>query len=334
MSGHQHSAHLKNAHTKQPIGAYVELSALQQLRHLANAYSAANKLANSAESSGQHRSRALSRGMEFEEVRLYQAGDDVRNIDWRVTARTQSTHTKCYRDEKEKPVITLVDQRRSLAFGSQHCFKSVYACELAALINWATLKRGDRVGGIVIGSQEIHETRPARSQKAVNQWLQLLAQANQLSKPLTSHAEPSLYEGLQQLLRIAKSGTECILISDFYDLDESCEKQLYLLARHNPVKLYWVIDPLEKTLPLLPYITLSDGKRKSIFSIGKKEQKQHQHLFDKKWQNISELCMRLGIILHIVNTNQALSSQSLNHSLSYYPQASLAGSEFASVNGA
>ncbi|MFT6386793.1 MAG: hypothetical protein ACJAUP_000161 [Cellvibrionaceae bacterium] len=315
MVTNQNITQSKSAKTKQTTGAYVELSTLQELRYLASTYSSSKNLANNAENSGSHRSKALNRGMEFEQVRLYQAGDDVRNIDWRVTARTQATHTKCYSDEKEKPVITLVDQRRSLFFGSQYCFKSVYACELSALINWSTLKRGDRAGGIVVGTHGIHETRPARSPKAVNQWLQLLNTTNNELSSQATHNEPSLYESLQQLHRIAKSGTECIIISDFYDLDTNCEKQLYSLARHNPVSFYWLIDPLEKMLPALPHIILSDGKEKSLFSIGKKQQRQQAKLFNNKHKNISGLCIRLGIKLMPVNIQEPLSIQLLNGSM-------------------
>ncbi|MEO0444407.1 MAG: DUF58 domain-containing protein [Pseudomonadota bacterium] len=139
----------------EPTGAYTRLDILQKLRYSAAPLVSRSITRSATHSSGQHRSRALSRGMEFAEVRLYQAGDDVRNIDWRVTARTQVTHTKRYQDEKEKPVITLVDQRHSLFFGSQQCFKSVYACYLAAIINWSTLKRNDKAGGLVISTHVI-----------------------------------------------------------------------------------------------------------------------------------------------------------------------------------
>jgi len=311
MSERQNSHQGKDT---QPQGAYTELASLQKLRHLASAYSMSKNLASSAESSGQHRSRALNRGMEFEEVRLYQAGDDVRNIDWRVTARTQTTHTKCYRDEKEKPVITLVDQRKSLFFGSHHCFKSVYACELAALINWSTLKRGDRVGGIVIGSHDIHETRPARSQKAVNQWLQLLSATNNELNSSSMHKEPTLSDSLQQLQRVARRGTECIIISDFYDLDQECEKQLFLLSQHNPVQLFWLTDPLEKKLPTTAQITLSNGQERSRVSIGKEQQQQHAQLFAAKSKKISDLCIRLGIPLVNIDIQRTLNQQIFNQS--------------------
>lgn len=289
-----------------PKGAYTELATLQSLRYLAQSLSIQKKMANASENSGQHRSRALSRGMEFEEVRLYQAGDDVRNIDWRVTARTQTTYTKTYRDEKEKPVITLVDQRRSLFFGSQHCFKSVYAAELAALINWSTLKRGDRAGGLVLSSDGIHETRPARSQKAINQWLHLLAQTNKKISLTPSPKEPSLEESLQQLNRIGRSGTECIIISDFYDLNQDAEKQLYLLRRHNPVTLYWIVDPLEKSLPKLQQVTLSNGIHKTSMTVDSAVQKVQTDLFRKKQEAINSLSIRLNINFIQLETNQPL----------------------------
>lgn len=293
--------------TYQPKGAFVALSDLQKLRLLAKPHLKFSKKISSAINSGQHRSRAVSRGMEFEEVRLYQAGDDVRNIDWRVTARTQTTHTKCYRDEKEKPVITFVDQRRSTFFGSHYCFKSVYACHLSALINWSTLARGDRSGGLVLGSYNIHETRPARSNKAVNRWLQLLSNANCEIDINSAHLEPSFFQGLKQLQHITHSGTECIIISDCYDLDIACEKILHQLSRAHAITLYWLIDPLEKTLPSIENITLSNGHDKQTFSIDKKTQKKQYQQFTDKQEMIESLCRRLSIQLVIVDISLPLS---------------------------
>ncbi len=244
----------------EPQGAYVQLSQIQGLRYLAEPIPSTANLARVHSASGRHHSRALSRGMEFEEVRLYQPGDDVRNIDWRVTARTQVTHTKRYRDEKEKPVITLVDQRRSLFFGSQSCFKSVYACYLTALINWSTLKRGDRAGGLVIGTDAIQECRPDNTHKGVNRWLQTLAECNHQLQAKAQTPEPRFAEALQQLLRIARKGTDCVLISDCYDMNEEIEELLFLLSKHNQISLFWLVDPLEKQFPQLNnVVTITDS---------------------------------------------------------------------------
>jgi uncharacterized protein (DUF58 family) len=295
----------------QPQGAYVELTQLQQLRYLAESFSTSRQIARSNSASGHHRSRALSRGMEFEEVRQYQPGDDVRNIDWRVTARTQITHTKRYQDEKEKPVITLVDQRRSLFFGSRHCFKSVYACHVAALINWSTLKRGDRAGGVVISSTDIQETRPKRSHQAVNRWLKMLSQANQAldiyNNTTNKNSEPSFKESLKQLLRVARTGTDCVLITDGYDLNDDCEEVLFQLSRHNNIILYWLFDPMESALPSLPIITVSDGDNKSTLSINKNQQIHFHQRFIEKQTYIQQLCRKFSIQLNEVAIDKPLS---------------------------
>ena len=293
----------------QPAGAYVNLNHLQGLRHLAGPLALPHSMAKTNAISGSHRSRALNRGMEFEEVRLYQPGDDVRNIDWRVTARTQVTHTKCYRDEKEKPVITLVDQRRSLFFGSEYCFKSVYACHLAALINWATIQQGDRAGGLVIGTEGIHEVRPSRSHKGVNRWLQMLYQQNCAININASQTEPALGDGLKQLQRIARSGTDCILITDCYDLDNhECEKLLYQLSRHNTVTIYWVTDKLERKLPLINHINISNGLEKATLALTKNQQKHHEQYFSQKQSYFQNLSQKLSISLIHISTEQDLIS--------------------------
>lgn len=291
--------------TGTPRGATVELQQLQARRYLVEIMPRSFNLAR-LQSSGRHRSRALGRGMEFEEVRLYQPGDDVRTIDWRVTARTQVTHTKRYRDEKEKPVITLVDQRRSLFFGSHHCFKSVYACHLAALISWSTVKRGDRAGGVVIGTRDIHEARPLRSHKGVNRWLQLLTGCNQQLELNTNHPEPAFATALEQLLRIAHTGTECVLISDCYDLDADCEALLFRLSRHNRVSLFWIVDRLEQHFPRIDNFCVGNGRQKTLLSTNNNTQERYHQQFLDRQQTILERCQRSAVNLFTARTDTPL----------------------------
>ncbi len=291
-----------------PQGAYVELQQLQHLRHLARPFSAAKTLTGAQQLSGKHRSRALSRGMEFEEVRLYQHGDDIRSIDWRVTARTQVPHTKCYREEKEKPVITLVDQRRTLFFGSEHCFKSVYACHLAALINWSTLQRGDRAGGVLVGTHTIEEVRAVRTQRSLNRWLQQLTEANNALNIDKRHREPRLHDGLKQLHNSLSYGCEIAIISDFYDLDPDCERQLFQLCRHHRLTLYWLIDPLEQALPKLGKLVLSNGDESHSLNVNAALQAQHRQAYQDKRQRLKALCRRLALRLHEISTRRAPTS--------------------------
>lgn len=287
LSQHSHQTMLPN-------GAYVSLEALQQLRHLAKQCPFSNRGKSQALLGGQHQSRAISRGMEFEEVRQYQPGDDIRSIDWRVTARTQITHSKRYSEEKEKPIVTAVDQRRSAFFGSHACFKSVYACHLAAIINWATLQAGDRSGGIVLGPQGIQETRAVRSHKNVNRWLQQLSQTNQqLSSQPTE--EPSLRNLLERLIHSTKTGTQVFIISDFYDLNTGCEKLLFQLARHHHVTLIWVVDPLEESLPDTAKLQVSNGHAITPLWLQQQAIGTFAQQFAHKEQHLTQLTQKLGI---------------------------------------
>jgi uncharacterized protein (DUF58 family) len=101
---------------------------------------------------GGHRSPFRGRGMDYQESRHYQPGDDIRNMDWRITARAGRPHVKVYEEERERPVIVLVDLSPSMFFGTRGAFKSVAAARVAALVGWAAIARGDRIGALLFGS--------------------------------------------------------------------------------------------------------------------------------------------------------------------------------------
>ena len=127
---------------------------------------------------GPYLTKLKGRGMEFSEARPYQPGDDVRHIDWRVTARTGRTHTKLYREERERTVMLVLDQCRQMFFGSRKRLKSVQAARMAALMGWRALLRGDRVGGILFSEKLHYEFRPRGDRR---HYLRLL------SKIMTEH---------------------------------------------------------------------------------------------------------------------------------------------------
>ncbi len=274
--------------------AYTSLKSLLSLRHLARYIKHVPRSVNRTPLIGSHKSRTPGRGMEFEEVRQYQAGDDIRTIDWRVTARTQITHTKRYTEEKEKPVITAVDQRQSLFFGSHPCFKSVYACHITALLNWATLERGDRCGGIVLGNHSIEETRAARHHKTVNRWLQQLSYANE---SLTAHTKHSLSLNnlFERLLHTRQTGSSLYIISDFYDLDKHCESLIFQLSRHQQVNLIWVYDQLETDLPKNRQLTISDGSNSTSLFTESNLRQYYQQIFKHKEDTLNQISQKLQV---------------------------------------
>ena len=154
-------------------GAYSDLADLIALRFPARQLKLTRRNRALNALAGPNKSNFRGRGIDFEEVRNYQAGDDIRTIDWRVTARTGAAHTKLFREERERPVLVVVDQRNGMFFGSRHCFKSVLAAQLASLVAWSALDSGDRVGGLVFNGREHRDIRPRRSRRTA---LALLSQ--------------------------------------------------------------------------------------------------------------------------------------------------------------
>ena len=243
-----------------PKGAYVELSNLLRVRFAAQDLRLFVPRAVKSQLNGAERTRFRGRGMDFEEVRLYQAGDDVRSIDWRVTARTQIPHTKLYREERERPVFVLVDQRASMFFGSQRCFKSVLAAHIGANLAWAALSNSDRIGGLVFGDSNQRDIRPRRSKHAVLEFLHQLQEFNQqLRSPVAPADAKALSLLFSDARRMAKPGCALFIVSDFHDYDQACEQQLFELARHTDITLIHVFDPLEKHLQSNSRLSVSDG---------------------------------------------------------------------------
>ncbi|MEM0515365.1 DUF58 domain-containing protein [Pseudoalteromonas sp. YIC-827] len=212
--------------------------------------------------SGQYLAPHKGRGMEFAEVRHYQSGDDVRSIDWRVTARTGEAHTKLFQEEKERPVLMLVDFSASMQFGSQLLFKSVQAAHLAALIAWSACARGDKLGALVFNDQQHHEFRPQSRDKAVLRVFHGLLDSHKQQQSLiddsssAGSANTGLLAQLQRLNQLAKPGCTVYLISDFAVLQQgdnpAIERELQRLARHCEVVACVISDPFEQHLPHYP----------------------------------------------------------------------------------
>jgi uncharacterized protein (DUF58 family) len=241
-------------------GAYCSLSELIEQRHAADKLDLSQRKRALSLLSGPNKTNFRGRGIDFEEVRAYQPGDDIRTIDWRITARTGEAHTKLFREERERQVLVTVDQSNSMFFGSQHSFKAVLAARLAALLSWAALQRGDRIGGLVFSEKEHHEFRPRRSRRSVLALLNAICEMN-AALPLPPSASPSGFaEVLMDLRRIARPGSSLFIISDFRGaLEEGALEQLYQLSRHQEITALHCSDALERTLPTAGRYAVTDG---------------------------------------------------------------------------
>lgn len=250
-------------------GIITELSHLLRSQHWAQRLNLFSSKAARSMLLGNVRSRFRGRGMEFEEVRRYQAGDDIRTIDWKVSARVGQTYTKLFCEERERPCHILVDQRSHLFFGSQQQFKSVLAAEIAAALGWAALAGGDRVGGQVIGDYQERDCRARRNKQAVLRFIHDITELNQQLLENTFKADAnkeapiSLAQSLEECQRITRPGTAVFIISDFHDVDDAATKALSNLGKHTDITLLQVTDPMEDSLSMRGNIAISDGQHSS-----------------------------------------------------------------------
>ncbi|MGR7994830.1 MULTISPECIES: DUF58 domain-containing protein [unclassified Xanthobacter] len=210
---------------------------------------------------GGHRSAFRGRGMEFDEVRAYQPGDDIRTIDWRVTARTGRTHTKLFQEERERPVLLLVDARTGMRFGTRDCFKSVLAARAAALLTWVAIAGGDRVGGVVLTPFGLTAYRPERSRRRILHFVKAVADATAegFGREAAAGEAPALASALAHLRSAARPGTLVFLLSDFEDFDGAAARELNRLAQSSQVTALFTYDDLEARLPPRGAYRISDG---------------------------------------------------------------------------
>ncbi len=237
---------------------------LQHLRRLAGSARALSFLPRQPARSafnGRHASRLRGRGLNFEELRNYQVGDDPRTIDWKVTARTGEPHVRVYTEERDRPALLLVDQRMSMFYGTQLNMKSVTAAEAAALAAYRIRAQGDRVGGVIFSDDAVAELRPRASNLALNRFIATLSEANcRLRADLDVPVSMPLNRPLEAAARIATTGNLILVFSDFGEVDDQTERLVRRLAQHNDVILFPVTDPTGTRLPDDFRIVASDGQ--------------------------------------------------------------------------
>ncbi len=220
---------------------------------------------------GRHGSKVRGRGLEFEEVRPYLPGDDIRSMDWRVTARTGAPHVRVYSEEKDRPVLLLVDQRINMFFGTRRAMKSVAAAEAAALVAWRVLMDGDRVGGLVFGDADFSEHRPRRSRDAVLQLLGEIARRNQLLRAdaPAGRGGAQLNEALARAARLAHHDHLVVVISDFDGHDALTRELMTRIAARNDLLAVIVHDPFMSELPHAGELVVSDGELQLELGLGR-----------------------------------------------------------------
>ncbi|XXF10583.1 DUF58 domain-containing protein [Pseudomonas sp. D2-3] len=263
---------------------------------------------------GLHHSKLRGRGVDFDQVRVYQPGDDVRTIDWRVTARTQEPHTKLFHEERERPIYLLVEQSRQLFFGSGLMFKSVLAARAAGLIGWAALGHNDRIGGLVFGGQDHHEIKPRRSKQSLLQLLSRLARANQALSTDTPLLRDSFGQALRRAREVLRPGSLVVILCDERTLGDSSEQQLMLLARHTDLLLLPVSDPFDHALPASGLLRFGAGDAQlDVDTDDAALQHRYRDLAQARRARWQRLAHKLGVPLLSLSTGQELVEQLHEH---------------------
>lgn len=274
--------------------AVADIGELVQLRHAARDLAFFPRRIARSQLAGGQRALFRGRGMDFEEVRHYHPGDDVRAIDWRVTARTRTPHTKVFREERERPVFVVTDLRRTMLFGARN-LKVATACRVSATLAWAGINANDRVGALLFAPGEQRDIRPRRSHHTV---LQMIHALHDLCAelPKAQSDQFSLARVIEETRRIAHPGASVFLVSDFHDLDHRCREHLHELARHCDITLCQVYDRLERELPPAGhYPVIAGGERQLLDTHNPTLQQRCTELFDARAKQLQRLSGELGL---------------------------------------
>ncbi len=255
---------------------------------------------------GAYVSHFRGRGMEFDESRPYQPGDDPRSIDWRVTARSTSAYTKLFREERERPVLIVVDLRANMHFATRGCYKSVNASRAAALLSWAAHHRGDRLGGLIFGNTTHRELKPRLGRQAALRYVhELVGHADWEGTAAPTDADPGmpLTQAMAALRRVARPGSLVVILSDFIAFTRSAQAYLAGVARHNEVLAVFLSDPLERELPPPGrYRLVSADAELAIDTRAQTTREQYRQAFAERTRLLENFCQRYGVHLLPMST--------------------------------
>ena len=273
---------------------HVTLQHLRGLQGPARGLSFLPRSSSTSALSGRHATRLRGRGLNFEEMRNYLPGDDIRMIDWKATARTGTPYVRVFTEERDRQALLVVDQRMTMYFGTRLNLKSVTAAEAAAIVAFQILEAGDRVGGIVFDDERQIELVPRRSLKSVHALLQTISDFNMgLHADRAVEAAPAgLNQVLRSVARLSHHDHLVMIFSDFSGIDETTHRHLSRLAAHNDLVLMLVFDPSAEGLSGDQQLVIGDSQMQAEVNLGAAGTREALTAFSRarldrirQWQN-------------------------------------------------
>jgi uncharacterized protein (DUF58 family) len=271
----------------------VALDELIALGALAHGASLARSRRSPALHAGHNASRWRGRGVDFRESRIYQPGDEIRHMDWRVTARSGKPHTKVFEEEREQGLLLAMDLNPGMRFGTRLRFKSVQAARAAALLAWMASAAGDRVGALGFGSGIDAEIKPAGGRRGVLRVLRALrdwdAAANDVDQAPLSQA-------LSRVRRLLRPGMRLVLLSDGFSADAQAEQLMPQIAGRHEIALVLLRDALELAPPPPGRYAIHLGQERRVLDFGDTSVRAAwtQRFADSR-ERLRRLCAKLGI---------------------------------------
>ncbi len=287
---------------------HPRLDELLELRHQAHTLGIASHHLVNTTFSGLYASVFRGQGLNFEEVREYREGDDIRNMDWKVTARTNEPHLKVYREERERSVVLCVDHGPHMFFGTRGTFKSVQAARAAALLGWAANSVNDRVGGMLFGDADtgLVHFQPTKDRRAV--WRLLKEMANPVRR--AQHGIDCIDLVLKRADRGSGTGSLIFVIGDFNRELQGLDKTLGQVCQKHSVVLIPVDDPADREIPSVGRALFRDAEGRMV-EIDTDDAKGRR-AFSERWEarraNLIKLANRLGVAVIPVQTSHDVHS--------------------------
>lgn len=258
-----------------------------------------------ARQGGAYLSTFKGRGMEFDESRIYQAGDDIRNMDWRVTARTGTAHTKVFREERERPILICLDLNPSMMFATRNKFKAVIATELATLLAWSSAKNNDRVGALIFSANDHVEIKPRRGKTAVLDFIRHCTNHPSWNQQTNAGGTKNMTAAITRLQRVTHPGSLVFILSDFREMNEKSLSHLANISQHNDVVLIKIVDPIEIELPASGSYKLTDGlKTLQLQTFNKKIKQLYKQQNETKSLEFKTFCRKHRIHLITISTHE------------------------------
>ena len=280
---------LDTTHENQGLAVTLEELMMQQKYLPYMSYLNNSRTTNSP---GGNKSAFKGRGMEFEEVRAYTFGDDVRDIDWRVSARKPEPYTKIFKEEKDREIVVVLDLSASMVFGTRNELKTVTAAKVAALLGWITLKHNDRFGMLLFDGKNTTYFKPRNdTRNLVNIFTQVAAKTKEV---LVEQHHNDISQALKMLQMHQKGEGTVFILSDFHNFGNDKFPQISILAKKHQVCCINIFDVLEEIAPQNGVYAAQYNSQKAVFDTGVADFKlSYQEHFRRLREDLRQNCQKL-----------------------------------------